>query len=136
MTDIDKFCSDADKLLERTSRPDLRNHPGTSLSEFRKGLEQLFLSRARNYGELAENLAAYRLDRLSGSSGSTEEKRAAVNWLNQSFALLDGTFSADMNFAAEDWEAIREIVSAEADTLDLDLLTALMSTILERGKFY
>jgi len=39
-----------------------------------------------------------------------------------------------MDFPDDDWDEIREIISAEADTMDLDLLTSIMTIIVERGK--
>lgn len=40
---------------------------------------------------------------------------------------------ASMKLDAEDWETIREILSAEAETLNLDELTRLMGDLVSRG---
>jgi hypothetical protein len=51
-------------------------------------------------------------------------------------ALLTGSFDDTMDFSNEEWEDIREIVSAEAEDMEMDRLMEIMSVIVSRGVIY
>jgi hypothetical protein len=129
MTNIDKFCSDADRLMTRSGGPDGLT-PGRLAAE----LSRMFLICARDYGDLASNLAAYWIDEYTSSLSTTEGRKAAVDWFSFLLALLEGTFTKDMDFSDRDWEEIRDNVSADAENLDMDLVMSIMTIIVDRGK--
>jgi hypothetical protein len=129
MTEIDKFFSDADRIIARSSTPG-----NSSANKSGAELSRLFLASTRDFGTLGTELANYWTERYSKNLASNEDKKTAVDWLGSALALLFGCFTASMDFPDSDWAEIREIVSAEAENLDMDLLVSIMTIIVERGK--
>jgi hypothetical protein len=129
MTTIDKFCSDADRLMARAGSPD-----GLSGERLAAELSRMFLVCARDYGDLATNLAAYWIDEYASSLSTAEGRKTAVDWFSYLLALLEGSFTKEMDFPDRDWEEIRDNVSAEAESLDMDLVMSIMTIIVDRGK--
>jgi hypothetical protein len=129
MTTIDKFCSDADRLMARAGKPE-----GPSGERLAAELSRMFLACARDYGDLAPNLATYWIDEYASSLSAPEGRKAAVDWFSNLLALLEGSFANEMDFSDRDWDEIRENVSAEAENLDMDLIASIMTVIVERGK--
>ena len=129
MTDLDKFYSDADRIVARAGAPG-----GTSSARLAGELSRHFLAWARDYGDIAADLAAYWTERHGASLATDAERKAAVEWFASLLSLLSGSFTASMDFPDEDWEEIRGVISAEAESLDIDLLTTIMTVIVERGK--
>jgi len=73
MTDIDKFYSDADRIVARAAAP------GNSATAKLAGeLSRHFLVWARDYGDIAADLAAYWTERYADSLASDEGRKAAV----------------------------------------------------------
>lgn len=97
-------------------------------------LARMFLVCARDYGDLASNLAAYWIDEYTSSLSTTEGRKSAVDWFSFLLALLEGTFTKDMDFSDRDWEEIRDNVSADAENLDMDLVMSIMTIVVDRGK--
>jgi hypothetical protein len=129
MTDIDKFYSDADRLVTRASAPGAPDQ-GKLADE----LVRLFSIWTRDYGELGTAIADYWLGTYAQTLSGPGKGQAAVEWLGAALSLISGSFTPEMDFPDDDWDEIREIISAEADTMDLDLLTSIMTIIVERGK--
>jgi hypothetical protein len=115
--------------MARAGSPD-----GLSGERLAAELSRMFLSCARDYGDLASNLAAYWIDEYSSTLSDPAGRKAAVDWFSHLLALLDGTFTKEMDFPDRDWEEIRDNVSAEAESLDMDLVMSIMAIIVERGK--
>ena len=67
-----------------------------------------------------------------GRHGSGDEPRFEKLGHIASFILGDYDDAA-MDLDADDWSAIRDIVSAEAEEMDLDELTRLMTDLVSRG---
>jgi len=63
-------------------------------------------------------------------SGSPAERSDAVRWLSGAAGVLAGDVDG-AQFTRDDWVAIREVVSANADQMPLDLLTEILSRVLE-----
>jgi hypothetical protein len=127
MTDLDKFFSDADRLVARASASN------ASPERLAGDLARNFQTWTRDYGDIGADLSAYWVDRYAATLTSPEGKKAAVDWFGNLLALLSGGFTPQMDFPDADWEEIRETISAEADNLDIDLLTDIMTVIVERG---
>lgn len=129
MTDIDKFYSDADKLVKRASVP------GSSYAEkLNSELSRLFLIWTRDFGQLGSTLCEYWHITYGDNLSTETDRKAAVEWLASALCLLSGCFTNEMDFPDRDWQEIRDIISAEAEEIDIDLLMSIMSIIVERGK--
>lgn len=129
MNDIDKFYSDADRLASRAVRTGTEDAKkiGTELS-------RMFLLATKEYGEIGKDIEAYWNATYKETLSTESGRRVAIDWLGSALALLSGCFTPAMNFPDSDWAEIRDIISAEADTLDIDLLMSIMSVIVDRGK--
>ena len=90
----------------------------------------------RSYGNLAENFWTFWLDRYADALGNTDNRGIAIDRLVSLMALLTGSFDDTMDFSNEEWEDIREIVSAEAEDMEMDRLMEIMSVIVSRGVIY
>lgn len=121
MRELDKFQSDlAHWEAQAPAQPDP------------KSLERLRSLFFRASGDLPDNLLSdIFVDFLERwGSGSPDERSAAVRWLSGAAGVLSGE-SDDAQFTRDDWVAIREAVSANADDMPLDLLTEILSRVLE-----
>ena len=126
MTNLDKFCSDVQKAAARAIRD------GTTPS-LATELERLFMEWTRSYGPLAQNLLTFWTDRYAGALGNEKTRDTAIERLVSLMALITGVFDDDMDFADTEWEDIREIVTAEAEDMEMDRLMEIMSIIVSRG---
>jgi len=129
MTNIDKFYSDGDRLMSKAGAPGSQD-----VKKLAAELSRLFLGWTRDFGELGANLSTYWIDEYADTLSTAEGRKAAVEWFGALLALLSDCFTADMNFSDRDWEEIRENVSAEAGDLDMDLVSSIMTVIVEHGK--
>lgn len=133
MTDIDKFFSDSDRILKTASKPGIS---GTSSSKtLARDLLRNFHAWTRNYGTLADALSDYWTQTYANDLDTFESRKIAAQWLGYALSLLSESFTPEMDFTNADWEAIREIVSSEADDIDISLLTSILSVIVERVEF-
>ena len=89
----------------------------------------LFKQSAISLLSLAEDSAEYWL-----RTHSADTKEEAVTWFYTVFSLFDGCFGSDMDFSNEDWEELHTIISAAAETLDMQTVSAIMSIMVERHK--
>ncbi|HHU36034.1 MAG TPA: hypothetical protein GXZ47_02270 [Treponema sp.] len=127
MTNLDKFYSDA----ERTTARFIRDGKEQALSA---ELQRSFLEWNRSSEILAKALAGFWHQNF-GLNLTTDDKRAiALQSLLALMALINGEFDDTMDFPDKAWEEIREIVSAEAESLDMETLTEIMTVIVSRGK--
>ncbi len=133
MTDIDKFFSDADRIASRAAKDQAGGSPSHE-REFRDGMTRLFLSWTRDYAGVGDSLARYWSERYGDAAATDAGRKAATEWFGNALALLCGCFPKDADFPDEDWDEIRDTVSAEAETLDLDIVTSVLSVVGERGK--
>ena len=97
-------------------------------------ITRLFLSWARDFGELGTNLSAYWINEYAGTLSTEEGRKRAVEWFGSVLALLSDCFTKDMDFSDRDWGEIRDSISDEAENLDMELITSIMTIIVERGK--
>ena len=129
MTDLDKFYSDADRIVARACGA------GTfSAGKLAGELSRHFLVWTRDFGNIATDLASWWNEHYVETLETDEGRKAAVDWFGSLLALLSGSFTPEMDFTNRDWEEIRDIISAEAENIDIDLLTSIMTIIVERGK--
>lgn len=128
MKDIDKFYSDADRLISRWRAEGTGNTARLATS-----LLDHFAAYSRNAGEIASQLAAYWAQTYTHTLETEEGRKAAVNWLGSLNALLSGEFDQNMGFPARDWDEIRDTINAEAENMDMGLLSDIMMIIVDRG---
>lgn len=121
MQATDKFRSDLDLALRRA---------GSSAEASRlEALRSHFYSSFRNVpeGTLADLFTAFLAKWREGET-------KALDWLGGVGSLLlmdyDGTA-----FSKADWAEIREAVELEQGDIDLDLLTYVMTLVLDHGAF-
>jgi hypothetical protein len=62
-------------------------------------------------------------------------RAAALDWLASVAELLSGQDGA-ASFSREDWIELREMVSANASDMPVDLLTEIMARVMEHGALY
>ena len=127
MTNLDKFSSDVQRAAARA----VRDNKTDKLSS---ELEKMFLEWNRDSGTLAENLAGFWVDNYSRALSEDEPRTAALDRLVSLMALLTGDFDEAMDFPDSEWEEIREIVSAEAVSMDMGRLMEIMAIIVSRGR--
>ncbi len=135
MTDLDKFFSDADRIASRASKDEAAGGHAFE-REFREAITRLFLSWTRDYAGVGDSLAEYWGERYAGATATAAGRAGAIEWFGNVLALLSGCFPKEADFPDDDWAEIRDTVSAEADTLDLDIVTGILSVVVERGKAY
>lgn len=127
MTNIDKFYSDAVKTTARF----IRDGKEQALSA---ELQRSFLEWNRSSEILAKALVDFWHINY-GQDLSTEDARdTALQSLLALMALINGDFDDTMDFSDKNWNDIREIISAEAESLDMETLTEIMTVIVSRGK--
>lgn len=129
MTDIDKFYSDADRLMARAS-----SQGPVDVQKLAAELTRLFLRYTQGLGDLGTNMGAYWVETYANTLATEEGRKRASEWFASVLSLLSGSFAAEMDFNDRDWDEIRDTVSDEAENLDIDLITSIMTVIVDRGK--
>ena len=131
MTDLGKFYADVQRCLKHERADNNGNYDGLRAS---RAIEKLFISYNRGLENIAEPLAEYWEQTYIQKSPklAEEPQKANIDWLANVIALFDGQLEPDQNFSKKDWAEINDIVNAEAEDLPLDVLSSIMSTIVER----
>lgn len=128
MNNFDKFASEIHKTASRSAQ----NQRGSMT--LAQDLAHLFEIWTRDIQSLGHLFAQYWLDSYAIDLNNPDALEASLTWLKQAYALLSCEFSKDMDFSEKDWYELKEIVTSEAEDLDLDLLTNLLTIFVERGK--
>lgn len=135
MDTMEKFYSDASRLVEKSHANQLAEKLNKDGDDFDARLTEIFCKAVSLYDKQAQVLANDFADYwLSAYSEGRQKKEDAVEWFYQIFSLIAGNFEKDMDFPQEDWEQINLIISSEAESLDMDLLNSIMTVIVERKK--
>ncbi len=124
MRPSDRLLSELDEWAGRTARePEARRFESlrTLLGRSLRGLPDDLLS------GIAERWSV-----LSRGSGGSARARA---WLDAVCLLALMDYDDDPPLEREDWAEIRELFSAEAETLDMDLLSYVLERVLDHGGF-
>ena len=132
MDNNSKFYADIQRILKY----DRANNNGNFNPERAcKEIGNRFASSYKNFGALPEGIAQYWLENkvLSSSDISQEPPEDTINWILDADDFLSAEKDKTYCFSKTDWEEIRELVNAEACDLDIDLLSDLMSIIVENG---
>lgn len=115
MNYIDKFLSDSQRVINTNN----------SSSQKIIDLERLFSIASSQLGEIAPKLFQY----WKETYNIDFEKK--IDWLGDLLFLLSNQLDHEPVFTKKDWKEIQEEVSAEADTMDMDILSSIMSTMLQ-----
>ncbi len=132
MTDIQKFISDARKIMKH-DRADNGGHYDAVRACSQ--ITDLFESNNRALGSLPHSLAEYWMDTYIRNSAAIENEPTDAN-IDKIAALqifLDGEREGTEVLTAEDWKNLQELVDYEAEDLPLDVLEGMMGIILEQG---
>lgn len=130
MTALDKFFSDTDRLIAHADNPSAN----FSDKKFADELLRLTSPLIGDFEPLSSPLTEYWKDHYTPTLTSAEGRKFAAQWFANLYALLSGSFTKDMDFPDRDWDEIRETVNDQAEYLDMDILSTIMTTIVERGK--
>lgn len=121
MQAIDKLKSDLDAWARRA---------GTDGAPDAASLERLSSDLARFLGPLPRDTLAAIMDTFRARLDV--DRQAALDWLAgvASLALMDydGT-----PFSAADWAEIRELLTQDAGDMDMDVLSYVMSQVMDHG---
>ena len=132
MDNNSKFYADIQRILKY----DRANNNGNFNPERAcKEIGNRFASSYKNFGALPEGISQYWLENkvLSSSDISQEPTEDTINWILDADDFLSAKKDKTYCFSKTDWEEIRELVNAEACDLDINLLSDLMSIIVENG---
>ena len=132
MDNNSKFYADIQRILKH----DRANNNGNFNPERAcKEIGNRFASSYKNFGALPEGIAQYWLENkvLSSSDISQEPTEDTINWILDADDFLSAEKDKTYCFSKTDWEEIRDLVNAEACDLDINLLSDLMSIIVENG---
>lgn len=124
MRPSDRLLSELDEWADRTARePEARRFESlrTLLGRSLRGLPDDLLS------GIAERWSV-----LSRGPGGSARARA---WLDGVCLLALMDYDDAPFLGREDWTEIRELFSAEAETLDMDLLGYVLERVLDHGGF-
>lgn len=124
MRPSDRLLSDLDDWADRSARePEARRF---------ESLKALLGRSLRGIpGDLLDGIAE-RWSVLSRGPGGQQRARA---WLDGACLLAFMDYEDDPVLDREDWAEIRELFSAEAETLDMDLLSYVLERVLDHGGF-
>lgn len=124
MRPSDRLLSDLDDWAGRTARdPEARRF---------ESLKALLGRSLRGIpGDLLSGIAE-RWSVLARGPGGAVRARA---WLDAVCLLALMDYQDDPPLEREDWEEIRELFSAEGETLDMDLLSYVLERVLDHGGF-
>lgn len=131
MTDIDKFLADCKRHIKRYREEAGTGYDGLIASE---KIAELFASWRKDLGDVPKSLAEYWFTEYIASSSELQDEptREHLDWLACLLEFLEGEHSSFECFSKKDWETIRDCINYEAEVLPVDILTTLMSTLLEK----
>ncbi len=124
MRPSDRLLSDLDDWTGRSAR-----EPEARRAESLKALL------GRSLRGLSPDLLAGIAERWSALSRGPGGAARSRTWLEAVCLLALMDYDDDPPLSREDWAEIRELFSAEAETLDMDMLSYVMERVLEHGGF-
>ena len=130
MTNTDKFLADIKHIVKR-NRADGAAYDGVECS---RQVVRLFSSYNKDLGDLPNSIGEYWLNTCILPSAEVFEEPTAEHqeWLADALEFLAGEEGDFASITKEDWVALRDLVSYEAEELPVEALSSLMGTLLER----
>ena len=125
MNNTQKFSSDIERIKKRN-----RDGESFNLAGALKNIESLFVGQNQQCKGLAISLFDWWKNEFARGP---ELEDAALEKLSAIFAFVNGEEDDGEALSADDWKRIKDEVGYEAENLPLDLLSAMMKTVVERG---
>ena len=125
MNNTQKFSSDIERIKKRN-----RDGESFNLAGALKDIESLFVGQNQQCKGLAISLFDWWKNEFTRGP---ELEDAALEKLSAIFAFVNGEEDDGEALSADDWKRIKDEVGYEAENLPLDLLRAMMKTVVERG---
>lgn len=131
MKDLGKFYADVQRCLKHERADNNGNYDGLRAS---RSVEKLFVSYNKGLECITEPLAEYweQTYILKSKDIKEEPQKCNIDWLANILALIDGELEPEEDFTKKDWAEINDIVNAEAEDLPIEVLSSIMSAIVER----
>lgn len=130
MTNVDKFYSDVQKIkkYDRAQNP---SYDGIRAS---RAVAQLFENCNRDLGDLPLSISDYWMRNYIEVSDDidSEPNDEHVEWLLTVLSFFDNNMDSEHDLSKKDWKAILEFINYEAESLPIDVLTDLMSILVEK----
>ncbi|MCR5289973.1 MAG: hypothetical protein K6E51_08290 [Treponema sp.] len=132
MTVAEKFYTDLHKMIKYE-----RANTGSSFDAHTlcEKIATSFSNNNRGMGELPAAIAHYWISQYidNAQDPSTEPSDNSLVALTAFQAFLDNSSEYTEVLTDTDWKELASMVNCEAETLPLDMLTTLMSTLMEKN---
>ncbi len=130
MNEIEKFRAD----VERIRKHERNESPKYDGIKAARNAADLFVRNNKNAGDLAKSVADYWMEKYIRNGDVNEVPTVNdVDFLCDIQELFDGTLEGNSVLKPEDWNELREMVNLEAEDLPIEMLTSLMSAVMEHG---
>lgn len=123
MQETDKFRTDLDKAVRRA-----RKLPGVPVDP--EALREFFY---RSFATVPQDSLAALFSCFAGKS--VEDEAAALEWLAAVGSILLMDYN-EQPLSPEDWREIRDDISLCSDEIDLDLLSYVMTLVVDHGAIH
>ena len=130
MTNVDKFYADVQKI----KKYDRAQHPTYDGLRCSQSVAQLFENCNSDLGDLPRSISDYWLKNYIEVSKdiNNEPSDKNVEWLLTVLCFFDNNLDTEHDLSKKDWKAIQEFINYEAETLPINVLTDLMSILVEK----
>ena len=130
MIDLGKFYADVQRCLKHERADNNENYDGLRAC---RAVKKLFVSYFRGLENIAEPLAEYwEQTYILQSKNLEDEPQKQYRLARKCYRLINGELEADRNFPQKDCVEINNVVNAEAEDIPIDVLSSIMSTLVER----
>ena len=132
MSDIRKFYADVQRCLKHERSDIPGGYDGLHAA---KAVGKVFVSYNADLGSLPVAIADYWEQHYITESENlaAEPTEAHIDWLAFVLSFIDGEADAEQDIPIEDWNELAELVNSEAADLPIDVLSGMMSVLLERS---
>lgn len=132
MNNIQKFYADVQRIIKYDRSNNGGNYDGIRAA---KEVCQLFIKESGDMGTVASELADFWFNKYIEPSVNIENEPTMehVDWLAGVLSFFDGEDENADAIPQEDWSEICDAIKFEAEDLPIDLLSTLMSILLDKG---
>lgn len=134
MNDIQKFYADVQRIIKYDRSDNAGNYDGRRAS---KSVMNLFIRESTDLKTVATELADFWYEKYIDNSDNIEQEPTMehVDWLAGVLSFFNCDNENEQCIPKEDWAEICEAIKYEAEDLPIDLLSSLMSILLDKGIF-
>ena len=131
MTDIEKFRSDIKRIIKHERAENGGRYNAQKACEQAAALLE---TNARGLGELPHSIAAYWIKEYIVSSDTPGEEPTGehIDKLAAMMSFLDGSTEDGDLLSARDWQEIGLLTGYEAESLPIEVLTGLMTILVDK----